>query len=124
MAESLPVIKLIILTIALSPISYMLTMFATKTDGPFGVFFKMRLYAGVYLESSFDGIGDEILEEKSNGDFFADVLSCHRCTTPYATAVAIAFFVVFGLVPFTINIVPLWAMTSGATLYLFEADHD
>ena len=124
MAESLPIIQLIIFAVALLPVGYLLTLFVTKTDGPFGVFLKLRWYAGIRAESFFDERGNEFFEDQSDGSFFAEVLSCHRCTTPYATAGAIILFVIFGLIPISFSIIPLWAIVSGLVLFMFEATNE
>lgn len=122
--------------IAAAYASALLTRYLVYEDGPNNVFANFRYWAGVnkicLLEpfsvnddtvfttyesviaagiepSDFDFIE---LGFASNGSFWGDVFSCHRCAVPYVT------FVTF----LTLIFLPLFYLlaTSGLALYLIE----
>lgn len=66
--------------------------------GPFDIFLKIRRLAGINVITVVDG--DAI--ESSNGNFWADVLDCPYCTTPYVTGALVLLLLTFGL--------PMWQL--------------
>jgi len=94
-------------------------MFLVYTDGPFDVFYRARLLAG--LEEVIDANGDFYTDCDDETPFFGKVLCCHRCTTPYAALAILVLMMVTGVAVAPLLHLPVyWLAVSGFTLYALE----
>lgn len=61
---------------------YLSVLFLVYTAGPLDIFRRFRRLLGIVQVYDVDGVE---LHEESNGDFWADIFTCHRCATPYVS---------------------------------------
>ena len=93
---------------------YLVVFLTVYTAGPFGIFKRIRRLAGI--QPVYDIEGDEI-DEESNGTFLADVLSCHRCATPYFAVpiIALWFFVPYAVYALGVMGIAVWMAETSKT---------
>lgn len=81
---------------ALAGAIYLVVLYLVYTAGPKDIFKKFRRALGVRTINVHDERGDLMgEEEESDGSFWADVFTCHRCATPYVTAVILLLWLLF-----------------------------
>lgn len=94
--------------------TYFLVDLLVDEDGPFNIFARIRLAAGINVpvDTGSYSYGEENIvvstetELESDGSFWAEVLSCGYCTTPYVAFVLVGLF---GLI-FSVGLVNLFFM--------------
>ena len=117
-------LDLLIQAILLTAANYLLVLYLTDitVDGPFDAFQWVRAKVGIRLLYVFDLETDtkELVDSEHDGQFFAKVLSCHRCASPYTAAGLILLSYLLGFLNPSWGGVVLWLAVTGATIYLFE----
>ena len=112
----------LILTIA----SYLLVLYLTDVTilGPGDIFEKIRSWAGIKKNVIYSlDDGEEVVYEVADR-FWAKVLDCHRCSSPYVTAVLVVLSWLTGFVSPSLTAVILWLAVTGATVLIFELTKD
>jgi hypothetical protein len=90
---------------------YLVVMLLVYTAGPFAIFKRFRRLVGVDTVNVYDENGNVIdEEEESNGAFWADVFTCHRCATPYVSVPIIALWFFSPLAIYALGVmgIALW----------------
>ncbi len=110
--------------VLLTAANYLLVLYTTTPEiaGPFNIFSSLRSRAGIrpVMMTDIDTGEEEIIDYTHGGQFFAQLLSCHRCFSPWSAAGLILLSWLVGFVePGLINII-LWLSIAGATVYLLE----
>lgn len=115
---------LLVQAILLTAASYLLTLYTTSPEilGPFKIFFWIRSRAGIrpVVMTDVDTGEEEIIDYQHDGQFFAQLLSCHRCFSPYSAAGLIVLSWLIGFVEPDLTNIILWLAVAGATVYLLE----
>lgn len=93
---------------------YLVVLYLVYTAGPKDIFKKFRRALGVL--PVYDEKGKEI-DEESDGSFWADVFTCHRCATPYVTAVILPLWLLFPPVVYLLGVMgaAVWLAEQGRT---------
>lgn len=116
--------QVIILTVA----NYLLILYLTDVTikGPGEVFELIRAWAGISALSVLDEETGEVEVEYvvDESSFWAKVLDCHRCSSPYAAAGLIVLSWLTGFVSPSLTAVILWLAVTGATVLIFELTKD
>jgi hypothetical protein len=90
---------------------YLAVMLLVYTAGPFAIFKRFRRLVGVDTVNVYDENGNVMgEEEESNGSFWADVFTCHRCATPYVSIPIIALWFFFPYAVYALGVmgIALW----------------
>jgi hypothetical protein len=112
-----------------------LTQFLVYEAGPFGIFSRLRYFVGInqlydivkqeFVPTHTAYVAPYVLRANnlmfvSNGKFFAELLSCHICTSVW-----VSFFVVapFYFLPIFVGVIPLWLAVSGFSMFLLQIMH-
>lgn len=118
---------------------YLITIYLTETDGPKGIFRRLRRAAGINVPgifvndewvplSTFDpeelqgmfpmgALEHDDVYYESNGAFLADLLDCTRCTSFWVALLLLPFFLFLPLV--------VWLMAAaGISAFMAELDRD
>lgn len=112
--------QVIILTVA----NYLLVLYLTNVTikGPGDVFEMIRAWAGINPMSVWDEKTGEVEVEYvvDGSSFWAKVLDCHRCSSPYGSLFLIVLSWLTGFVNPSLTAVILWLAVTGATVLIFE----
>lgn len=113
----------IILTAVIAlPMVYVLSLYLMDEDGPFNIFWAIRLFVGGFtLEEIPDITGKVEVKEVAGKGFWGKVLSCHRCLSPYVTAVVMVFLGLTGVSEWNALMVVTWFTVTGLNVLVFEA---
>lgn len=103
------------------PMVYILSLYLLEEDGPFGIFWGVRSLAGFTRMEVTDITGKVELQEVDGTGFWGKVLSCHRCLSPYATAVVMVFLGLTGVSEWNALMVVKWFAVTGLNVLVFEA---
>ena len=111
--------------VVLLPATYVGVLYLLEEDGPFDLFLRIRILAGfkpeVMSEFGEDGELVEVIEYVPGGNFWSSqVLSCHRCLSPYIAAIVVLFGLIIGLIQLSPLFLVVWLGLTGTTVYLFE----
>ncbi|MHC4605119.1 MAG: hypothetical protein ACYS6W_17525 [Planctomycetota bacterium] len=123
MPELIEALALLAQGLILTAANCVLVLYLTDTaiTGPINIFERIRFLAGIEksviynLETDEDEVAYEI------GDrFWAKVLDCHRCTSPYAAFLIVVLAWITGLIDPAWTVIVLWMAVTGATILVFE----
>jgi hypothetical protein len=122
MPELLEALTLLAQVLILTASNYLLVLYLTDTTimGPGNVFERIRAWAGIERTVMHSmGGGSEIVYVVGDR-FWAKVLDCHRCSSPYAAFLVVALALITGLVALAWTVIILWLAVTGATIIVFE----
>lgn len=115
-------IDIILTAVIALPMVYVLSLYLLDEDGPFGMFWLIRQFIGGFtLEEVPDISGNVEVEEVAGRGFWGQVLSCHRCLSPYVTAVVMVFLGLIGVSEWNALMVVKWFAVTGLNVLVFEA---
>jgi hypothetical protein len=117
-------LDLLVQIVLLIPANYLLVLYLStpEIEGPFGIFSWIRSRAGIrpVMMTDMDTGEKEVVGYEHDGTFFAQLLSCHRCFSPWSSAGLVILSWLIGFAkPDPTNII-IWLSVSGATVYLLE----
>jgi hypothetical protein len=122
-SEPLAVTTLLAQALVLTAANYLVVLYATDTsvEGPFRLFERIRHLAGIEVVGVHNIDSDEIEESIVIRDrFWARVLNCHRCCSPYGAFVLILLSWLTGFAAIDLTAVILWLAVAGFTVLIFE----
>ena len=114
---------LLVQVAVLAVANYLLILYLTDTtvEGPFRIFDWIRDKAGIEKMAIYNIETDETEFEPVVSDrFWAKVLNCHRCSSPYGAVILILLAWVVGFVEPDLSNLILWLSVSGVTVLLHE----
>ena len=115
---------LLVQVVLLIPANYLFVLYVTtpEIEGPFRVFSWIRSRAGILpvLMTDMDTGEKEVVGYDHNGNFFAQLLSCHRCFSPWSSAGLVIFSWLTGFIEPSLTNIIAWLSIAGATVYLLE----
>ena len=112
----------IILTAIIAlPMVFVLSLYLMDEEGPFNVFWGIRKLAGFTREEILDIAGNKAVKEVAGTGFWGQVLSCHRCLSPYVTAVIILFLGLINVSEWNTLMIVTWFTVTGLNVLVFEA---
>ena len=110
--------------VLLTAANYLLVLYVTtpEIEGPFKLLSWLRSRSGIrpVVVTDIDTGEEEIVGYDHEGQFFAQLLGCHRCFSPWASAVLILLAWLVGFVEPGWSNVILWLSVAGTTVYLLE----
>lgn len=123
MPELLEALTLLVQGLVLTAANYLLVLYLTDTTikGPANIFERIRSLAGIKksvlynLETEQDEVAYVVRDR-----FWAKVLDCHRCSSPYGAIILILLSWVVGFVEPDPSSLILWLAVSGTTVLLHE----
>ena len=108
----------------LTTANYLLVLYTTapEIEGPLSVFSRIRARVGIrpVMMTDIDSGEEEIIGYEHEDQFFAQLLSCHRCFSPWSAAGLILLSWLVGFVQPSLTNIILWLAIAGATIYLLE----
>lgn len=117
-------LALLVQAALLIPANYLLVLYLTtpEIEGPFRVFSRIRSWAGIrpVMMTDMDTGEQEVVGYDHNGNFFAQLLSCHRCFSPWSSAGLIILSWLIGFIEPDLTNIIIWLSVAGATVYLLE----
>jgi hypothetical protein len=124
MAELVQVTVLLVQAIVLAVANFLIVLYLTDptVKGPFDLFRVLRHVAGIEEIETLN-MDTEIMEVTGTevGDgFWAQVLDCHRCLSPYGAIFLIVFSWLLGLIDPAWTFIILWLSITGMTILIFE----
>jgi len=123
MPELFEALALLVQGLILTAANYLLVLYLTDTTikGPIDIFERIRSLAGIEKIVLYNLETDQNEETYTvSNRFWAKVLDCHRCSSPYTALSLILVAWAVGFVePDPTNLV-LWLAVSGATVLLHE----
>jgi len=113
-------IQAILLTAA--NVTAVLYLTDVTVDGPFDIFKKIRSKAGIRLiyVRDIDTDEKELTGSEHDNQFWARVLDCHRCLSPYGAMFLILLSWLVGLLVPAWTFIILWLAITGMTIVVFE----
>jgi len=103
--------------------NYLLVLYLTDTSvlGPFNIFEQIRSWAGVE-KIVLNNINGDPAEEvyKSNGAFWAELLSCHRCFSIWSAAILVLLALLLGFVSLSWSLIIVVPAVAGGAVFLLE----
>lgn len=123
MPELLEALALLAQGLILTAANYLLVLYLTDTTimGPGNMFERIRSWAGIEKSVIYNLETDEDEIAYAVGDsFWAKVLDCHRCSSPYAALLVIALAWLTGFVTPAWTVIVLWLAVAGTTILAFE----
>jgi hypothetical protein len=116
-------ITLLAQVLVLTAANYLLILYLTDTtvDGPFHLFERIRKLAGIEKVAVYN-IGTEETEDSIvvRDRFWARVLDCHRCSSPYGALLLVLLSWLTGFSAVSWTAVILWLAVAGTTVLTFE----
>ena len=126
MPELTETLALLVQVLVLTAISYLLVLYLTDVSvrGPWDIFERIRTWAGIEKSIIYDlDMKEEVYYEVTDR-FWAKVLDCHRCSSPYVAAGVVVLSWLTGLVSPSWTAIILWLAVTGATVLIFELTED
>ena len=123
MPELFEALTLLAQGLILTALNYLLVLYLTDTTitGPGNVFERIRAWAGIEKTAMYNlGTNEEEIAYVVGDRFWAKVLDCYRCTSPYAAFLVIALAWLTGFVALAWTAIILWLAVTGATIIAFE----
>lgn len=123
MPNLIEALTLFVQGLILTTANYLLVLYLTDTSikGPVDIFERIRAWAGIEKVALYNLDTDEEEYIYEIGDrFWARVLDCHRCSSPYVALLVIALSWITGLVTPAWTVVVLWLAIAGMTILAFE----
>ncbi len=109
--------------LVLAAANYLLVLYLTDVtvEGPFGLFDLIRYLAGIRKVSVYNIETDESTDELVVEDrFWAKVLDCHRCSSPYGAFALVLLSWLTGYTAVSWTALILWLAVTGTTVLIFE----
>ena len=110
--------------LVLATANYLLVLYFTDAtvEGPFRVFEWIRGRVGIRKVAVYniDTEETEFAGTEVEDRFWARVLSCHRCLSPYGAAVLVLLSWLTGFVAIGWTAILLWLAVAGMTVLIFE----
>lgn len=108
----------------LIPANYLLVLYLStpEIEGPFGIFSWIRSRAGIrpVTVTDMDTGEQEVVGYDHDGNFFAQMFSCHRCFSPWSSAGLIIMSWLIGFIELDPANIIIWLSVAGATVFLLE----
>lgn len=126
MPELTEVLALLTQALVLTAICYLLVLYLTDVTvrGPWDIFEKIRTLAGIEKSVIYTLDMEEDVVFEVSDRFWAKVLDCHRCSSPYVAAGIVVLSWITGFVRPSLTAVILWLAVTGATVLIFELTKD
>lgn len=109
--------------LVLAVANYLLVLYLTDTtvEGPFRLFDFVRHLAGIRTVSVYNDVTGETDEELYVSDrFWAKILDCYRCSSPYGAFLLVLLSWLTGFTAVSATALILWLAVTGATVLIFE----
>ena len=123
MPELIEALTLLVQGLILTAANYLLVLYLTDTTvkGPLDIFERIRYLAGIRETAiySIDASEEEYYYEVGDR-FWAKVLDCHRCSSPYTAFLIIALSWLVGFVTPAWTVIILWLAVTATTILIFE----
>ena len=123
MPELLEALTLLAQGLILTAANYLLVLYLTDTTirGPGNIFERIRAWAGIERTAIYNLETDEEEIAYVVGDrFWAKVLDCYRCSSPYVAFLLIVLAWLTGFMAPAWTVIILWLAVTGATIIAFE----
>lgn len=124
MPELTEALTLLAQVFILAAANYLLVLYLTDVTvkGPWDIFEKLRTWAGIKPTAIYDMDGEieGYYNTVDQNRFWAKVLDCHRCSSPYVAASLIVLSWLTGFVSPSLIAVILWLAVTGTTVLIFE----
>lgn len=117
-------LDLLIEAILLTAANLVIVLYLTDVtvDGPFDIYKRIRSKVGIRLiyVNNIESNEEELTGSEHDNQFWAKVLSCHRCLSPYGAMFLILLSWLIGFFIPAWTFIILWLAITGMTIYIFE----